>query len=396
MITRQQLSVLKTRMEEPRRFIQVLAGPRQVGKTTLVQQFVQQTNTPVLSVSADLVEPTNKEWIILQWETVRSKMRIQQLTEYILIIDEIQRINDWSAVVKHEWDADTQQGINIKVILLGSSRLLLKDGLTESLFGRFELIRMTHWTFAEMREAFDFSLDEYIYFGGYPGGAMLRSDESRWLDYMQHAIIEPGIEKDVLMTKRILKPALMRQLFEIGCSYSSEELSFTKVLGQLQDAGNVTTLSNYLYTLSEANLLGGLQKYAKDKARRYQSSPKFMVYNTALLSALHGKGFDAERESPERWGRWVESAVGAYLLNQAEIYGYNVYYWRENNDEVDFVLENRNKELLAIEVKSGHRIDNAGVHVFEQKFHPIHTFIVGSNAFTTEEFLSIPLNQLWK
>ena len=396
MITRQQLSVLKTRMEEPRRFIQVLAGPRQVGKTTLVQQFVQQTNTPVLSVSADLVEPTNKKWIILQWETVRSKMRIQQLTEYILIIDEIQRINDWSAVVKREWDADTQQGINIKVILLGSSRLLLKDGLTESLFGRFELIRMTHWTFAEMREAFDFSLDEYIYFGGYPGGATLRSDENRWLDYMQHAIIEPGIEKDVLMTKRILKPALMRQLFEIGCSYSSEELSFTKVLGQLQDAGNVTTLSNYLYTLSEANLLGGLQKYAKDKARRYQSSPKFMVYNTALLSALHGKGFDAERESPERWGRWVESAVGAYLLNQAEIYGYNVYYWRENNDEVDFVLENRNKELLAIEVKSGHRIDNAGVHVFEQKFHPIHTFIVGSNAFTTEEFLSIPLNQLWK
>lgn len=396
MITRQQLSVLKTRMEEPRRFIQVLAGPRQVGKTTLVQQFVQQTNTPVLSVSADLVEPTNKEWIILQWETVRSKMRIQQLTEYILIIDEIQRINDWSAVVKREWDADTQQGINIKVILLGSSRLLLKDGLTESLFGRFELIRMTHWTFAEMREAFDFSLDEYIYFGGYPGGATLRSDENRWLDYMQHAIIEPCIEKDVLMTKRVLKPALMRQLFEIGCSYSSEELSFTKVLGQLQDAGNVTTLSNYLYTLSEANLLGGLQKYAKDKARRYQSSPKFMVYNTALLSALHGKGFDAERESPERWGRWVESAVGAYLLNQAEIYGYNVYYWRENNDEVDFVLENRNKELLAIEVKSGHRIDNAGVHVFEQKFHPIHTFIVGSNAFTTEEFLSIPLNQLWK
>lgn len=396
MITRQQLSVLKTRMEEPRRFIQVLAGPRQVGKTTLVQQFVQQANTPVLSVSADLVEPTNKEWIILQWETVRSKMRIQQLTEYILIIDEIQRINDWSAVVKREWDADTQQGINIKVILLGSSRLLLKDGLTESLFGRFELIRMTHWTFAEMREAFDFALDEYIYFGGYPGGATLRSDENRWLDYMQHAIIEPGIEKDVLMTKRILKPALMRQLFEIGCSYSSEELSFTKVLGQLQDAGNVTTLSNYLYTLSEANLLGGLQKYAKDKARRYQSSPKFLVYNTALLSALHGKGFDAERESPERWGRWVESAVGAYLLNQAEIYGYNVYYWRENNDEVDFVLENRNKELLAIEVKSGHRIDNAGVHVFEQKFHPIHTFIVGSNAFTTEEFLSIPLNQLWK
>ena len=396
MITRQQLSVLKTRMEEPRRFIQVLAGPRQVGKTTLVQQFVQQTNIPVLSVSADLVEPTNKEWIILQWETVRSKMRIQQLTEYILIIDEIQRINDWSAVVKREWDADTQQGINIKVILLGSSRLLLKDGLTESLFGRFELIRMTHWTFAEMHEAFDFSLDEYIYFGGYPGGATLRSDENRWLDYMQHAIIEPGIEKDVLMTKRILKPALMRQLFEIGCSYSSEELSFTKVLGQLQDAGNVTTLSNYLYTLSEANLLGGLQKYAKDKARRYQSSPKFMVYNTALLSALHGKGFDVERESPERWGRWVESAVGAYLLNQAEIYGYNVYYWRENNDEVDFVLENRNKELLAIEVKSGHRIDNAGVHVFELKFHPIHTFIVGSNAFTTEEFLSIPLNQLWK
>ena len=395
MITRQQLSVLKTRMEEPRRFIQVLAGPRQVGKTTLVQQFVQQTNTPVLSVSADLVEPTNKEWIILQWETVRSKMRIQQLTEYILIIDEIQRINDWSAVVKREWDADTQQGINIKVILLGSSRLLLKDGLTESLFGRFELIRMTHWTFAEMHEAFDFSLDEYIYFGGYPGGATLRSDENRWLDYMQHAIIEPGIEKDVLMTKRILKPALMRQLFEIGCSYSSEELSFTKVLGQLQDAGNVTTLSNYLYTLSEANLLGGLQKYAKDKARRYQSSPKFMVYNTALLSALHGKGFDAERESPERWGRWVESAVGAYLLNQAEIYGYNVYYWRENNDEVDFVIQRGLDEVVAIEVKSGKRTDNQGIHTFADSFHPKHSIVVGGAGISLEQFLLLSPDKLF-
>ena len=327
MIVRQQLAILKKRMEEPRRFIQVLAGPRQVGKTTLVQQFAQQTDTPVLSVSADLVEPTNKDWIILQWETVRSKMRIQQLTEYILIIDEIQRINDWSAVVKREWDADTQQGINIKLILLGSSRLLIKDGLTESLFGRFELIRMPHWTLTEMREAFGYSLDEYIYFGGYPGGASLRDEEERWLDYMRHAIVEPGIEKDVLMTKRIPKPALMRQLFEMGCSYSSQELSLTKILGQLQDAGNVTTLSNYLYTLSEANLLTGLQKYSNDKARRYQSSPKFMVYNTALLSALYGKGFNAERVSPARWGRWVESAVGAYLLNQAEVYGYKLYYW---------------------------------------------------------------------
>ena len=395
MITRQQLSTLKTRMEEPRRFIQVLAGPRQVGKTTLIQQFVQQTQTPVLSVSADLVDPKDKEWIILQWETVRSKMRIHQLPEYILIIDEIQRIEDWSAVVKREWDADTQQGINIKVIILGSSRLLLKDGLTESLFGRFELIKMTHWTFSEMREAFNFTLDEYIYFGGYPGGASLKNDEDRWQDYMQHAIIEPGIDKDVLMTKRILKPALMRQLFEIGCSYSAEELSYTEVLGQLQDAGNVTTLSNYLYTLSEANLLGGLQKYAADKARRYQSSPKFMVYNTALMSALHGKGFEQERLSPQRWGRWVESAVGAYLLNQAELYGYNVYYWRDKNDEVDFILENRNKETIAIEVKSGHRMDNQGIHIFKQKFSPLHTFVVGSSGFTLEEFLTIPLNQLW-
>ena len=396
MIVRQQLAILKKRMEEPRRFIQVLAGPRQVGKTTLVQQFTQQTDTPVLSVSADLVEPTNKDWIILQWETVRSKMRIQQLTEYILIIDEIQRINDWSAVVKREWDADTQQGINIKVIILGSSRLLIKDGLTESLFGRFELIRMPHWTLTEMREAFGYSLDEYIYFGGYPGGASLRDEEERWLDYMRHAIVEPGIEKDVLMTKRILKPALMRQLFEMGCSYSSQELSLTKILGQLQDAGNVTTLSNYLYTLSEANLLTGLQKYSNDKARRYQSSPKFMVYNTALLSALYGKGFNAERVSPARWGRWVESAVGAYLLNQAEVYGYKLYYWRENNNEVDFVLENSSKEIISIEVKSGHRIENMGVHVFEKKFHPIHTFVVGGNAFTIEEFLSIPINQLWR
>lgn len=390
MIIRNQLQTLTGRMQEPRKCIQVLAGPRQVGKTTLITQFVTQCKVPVTSLNADAIEPGNSAWISEQWSVVRLKMEFEHQQEHILIIDEVQKIDNWSEVVKKEWDADTVHNVNIKVVLSGSSRLLLKDGLTESLAGRFELIRVPHWSYQEMHEAFGVTVEEFVYFGGYPGTATYMKNEVRWRRYLKDSIIDPAIDKDVLMTKRILKPALLRQLFSVGASYSGELVSYNKMLGQLTDAGNTATLVNYLQTLDEATLLCGVQKYAVDFARRYQSIPKYQVYNTALYSYYQGRGYRTERLDHTRWGRWVENAVGAHLLNYAAEYGYNVYYWRDHDDEVDFVVSRSGGRLFAIEVKSGRRSDNNGIHVFAEKFKPEKTLVVGNEAFPLELFLSLP------
>lgn len=394
MYQREQYSTLYERIVEPRRFIQVVAGPRQVGKSTLVKQVISALTIPYTMESADGVGETNGEWISSVWEGVRQQMLFRNEKEHLLVIDEIHKVNNWSEIVKREWDSDTFADRNIKVVILGSSRLLLKKGLTESLMGRFELIRMPHWNYREMHEAFGWDINQYIYFGGYPGGATLIGNERRWRGYVTDAIIAPSIEKDVILTSTIYKPALMRNLFELGCTYSGEELSLNKVLGQLQDAGNVTTLSNYLTILNECHLLGGLQKYARDKARKYNSVPKFQVYNSALLSALNGKSYEQAFTDSKQWGRWVETAVGAYLINNADLVGYKLYYWREAANEVDYILE-RQGETIAIEVKSGHRTTNKGLPLFRERFNPRHAIIVGSGGIPVEEFLQLDLERLW-
>lgn len=394
MYQREQYNTLYERIAEPRRFIQVVAGPRQVGKSTLVKQVISTLTIPCTMESADAVGETNGEWISSVWEGVRQQMLFRDEKEHLLVIDEIHKINNWSEIVKREWDSDTFADRNIKVVILGSSRLLLKKGLTESLMGRFELIRMPHWNYQEMHEAFGWDINQYIYFGGYPGGATLVGNERRWRGYVTDAIIAPSIEKDVILTSTIYKPALMRNLFELGCTYSGEELSLNKVLGQLQDAGNVTTLSNYLTILNECHLLGGLQKYARDKARKYNSVPKFQVYNSALLSALNGKSYEQAFTDSKQWGRWVETAVGAYLINNADLVGYKLFYWREAANEVDYILE-RQEETIAIEVKSGHRTTNKGLPLFRERFNPRHAIIVGSGGVPVEEFLQLDLERLW-
>ena len=316
------------------------------------------------------------------------------------MIDEVQNLDNWSEVVKREWDEDTRHEVNLKVVLLGSSRLLLKRGLTESLAGCFELIRLGHWSYQEMKDAFRLSLDEYIYFGGYPGAATLIKDEKRWRKYIKDALVAPAIEKDVLMTSNIYKPALMKQLFELGCSYSAEMLSLTKLLGQLQDAGNVTTLASYLEILDQCALLTGLQKYANDEARKRSSIPKYQVYNNALLTAYKGRSFEMDRTDARLWGRWVESAVGAHLLAMADEVGFEVYYWREADSskkthEVDFILVN-NGEVIAIEVKSGRRTMNSGLPAFVEMFHPKKSFVVGSGGILLEDFLSADIKMLFE
>jgi predicted AAA+ superfamily ATPase len=385
MIIRSQSNDLNMRLQEPRRTIQVVAGPRQVGKTTLVKQVLQQLSTPSRFFNADGVEPDDKDWIAARWEEVRALMHFNQYQEIVLVIDEVHKINNWSEQVKREWDADTFNDVNIKVVLLGSSRLLLKKGLTESLAGRFEILSMTHWSFQEMQEAFGWDINQYVYFGGYPGSAPYVNNEARWRKYMRESIIAPAIEKDVLQTTYIYKPALMHQLFHLGCAYSGELLSYNKMLGLLQDAGNATTLVNYLEVLGESKLLTGLPKYVMDASRKYRTIPKLQVYNNALLTALtEGVSYEKVFTDPQLWGRWVESAVGCYLLDKADELDCDLFYWREDNEEVDFVLRRADK-LLAIEVKSGKRQSNSGLSTFRQMYNPQHSLVVGGQALPLED-----------
>ena len=397
---RKQYHTLSERIQEPRRFMQVVAGPRQVGKSTLVAQVLQDMTIPYSIAVADAVDPNDSDWIRRVWEAARTTMRINSETEYLLVIDEIQKIDNWSEMVKREWDEDTRGQVNLKVVLLGSSRLLLKRGLTESLAGRFELIRLGHWSYQEMHDAFGMGLEEYIYYGGYPGAADLIGDEKRWRKYIKDSLVAPAIEKDVLMTSNIYKPALMKQLFELGCGYSAEMLSLTKLMGQLQDAGNVTTLASYLEILDQCALLTGLQKYAHDDARKRSSIPKYQVYNNALLTAYKGRSFPLDRTDTMLWGRWVESAVGAHLLGMAEEVDYQVYYWRESarskaerDLEVDFIVVSSG-EVTAIEVKSGRRGMNSGLPTFEEAFHPKRSIVVGTGGVSLEDFLSCDIETL--
>lgn len=394
MYERSYLKQIKSRMEEPRKFIQVILGPRQVGKTTMVNQLLSQLPIPYTNESADAISATNSAWLMQAWETARLKMKASGASEYLLVIDEIQKIDNWSEVVKQQWDKDTREKVNIKVILLGSSRLLIQKGLTESLAGRFEAFYLGHWSFAEMEAAFGWSIEQYIYFGGYPGSATLINDEERWKNYIKDSLIETSISKDILMLTRIDKPALLKRLFELGCLYSGQILSFTKIIGQLQDAGNTTTLANYLKLLSDCGLLGGLEKYAGSVIRQRSSSPKFQVYNNALLTSQNDETYSTTIVNPKLWGRLVESSVGAHLLNHAVSERYNLYYWREGNNEVDFILEKGNK-VIGLEVKSGASAENEGMAIFNEKFHPAKVLLVGTGGIPYEDFLKINPKELF-
>jgi uncharacterized protein len=389
MFQRPHFQLLSKRIAEPRKFMQVVVGPRQVGKTTLVEQLLSASDTPYHFISADGIANSNSSWLEQQWEVARQRFRQSGASEFILAIDEIQKITHWSETVKAQWDSDTRNKIAIKVILLGSSRLLLQQGLTESLMGRFELTYLGHWSYAEMKTAFDWTADQFAWFGGYPGTASLVHDENRWKKYVHDALIEPSISRDILSLSRVDKPALLRRLFELGCLYSGQLLSYNKMLGQLQDVGNTTTLAHYLDLLDSAGLLCGLEKFAGDRLRQRLSSPKFQVHNTALIAALHPASFSEISLQPDQWGRIVESAVGAHLVNYARQEGFRLYYWREGNDEVDFVIENRGK-TVAIEVKSSTLRGNmSGMETFRRQFKPDKLLLVGQNGLPWQEFLTL-------
>lgn len=395
MFIKSEIKILQKRITDNRQFIQVIMGPRQVGKTTLVKQLIAQLDVPTVFVAADGVASANSAWISQQWQAARFQLLNSGLSECILIIDEIQKIDNWAEVIKTEWDKDSLENKNIKVILLGSARLLLQRGLSESLAGRFEIIQMTHWCFAEMQEAFDFSVEQFVYFGGYPGAASLISEEERWREYVLHSLIETTLSKDILMMSRVDKPSLLRRLFELGCGYSGQILSMTKLLGQLQDAGNTTTLSHYLELLDSAGLLTGLEKYAPDVARQKMSIPKWQVQNAAFSSVYYPYSFDQSRQNPDIWGRCVETAVGVHLIRSQRLQRTEVTYWREGNDEVDFVLKKSNK-VIGIEVKSGRTQSAKGMIAFEKKIRHNKVLLIGNSGIPWQDFLKSDVNMLFE
>ena len=409
---REQYGTLVDRLNEPPRTLTFVTGPRQSGKTTLIQQALDGVSKPSRYVAVDEPDATRPDlssdehwpaqaqysaaspsrrdarWLVRVWEQARVEAR-HSASGFVLALDEIQRVADWSAVVKGLWDADRRGRLPMHVVLAGSAPLLMQQGLVESLAGRFETLRLTHWSFSEMADAFDLDLRRYVYFGGYPRVAEYVGAERRWRDYVRDALVAPNIERDVLAMQRVDKPALLKQLFELGTAYSGQVLPYSKMLGQLQDAGNTTTLARYVDLLEKAGLLAGLDKYQVSEQRRRASPPKLNVLNTALIAA-HGDYTFAEAQADRSyWGRLVESAVGAHLCNTAGR-DVRVYYWRDGQHEVDFVLE-RARRLIAIEVKSSRRQGRlAGLEAFRDRFVRARTMLVGADGTPIEEFLSFP------
>lgn len=379
-------------MREPRRFIQVLAGPRQVGKTTLAQQAMAELTVPCHYASADDAATETAIWLEQQWDIGRIRARRDGCA--VLVLDEIQKITRWSESVKRLWEEDGRACVDLKVMLLGSSQLLLAQGLTESLAGRFEVMPVRHWSLTEMQEAFGFSPEQFLFYGGYPGAAPLIGDRQRWSRYIVDSLIESTISRDILMMTRVDKPALLRRLFKLGCDYSGQMLSYQKMVGQLQDVGNTTTLAHYLDLLEGAGMVAGLQKYAGQSVRSRASSPKLQVLNTALLSSQSPFDLTAAMEQRDWWGRLVESAVGAHIMNGIAGTDMECFYWREGSLEVDFVLR-RGGIVVAIEVKSNRSKETLpGMGAFARSFNPHRKLLVGGQGIPLNEFLAMPV-EMW-
>lgn len=390
---RHHVRILEARLREPRRFIQVLAGARQVGKTTIALQALARLDRPQHYASAD--EPTlrDRTWLHSQWATARALAGTRP-NGSTLVIDEIQKVDDWAEAVKSDWDADSRNGVMLHVVLLGSAPLLGQQGIQESLAGRFEIIHVPHWSFGEMERAFGWALDAFLAYGGYPGAAPLINDPPRWTRDLRDALIETTIARDVLLHTRVQKPALLRRLFELGALGSGQIVAYSKLLGQLHDAGNTTTLAHYLDLLSGAGMLTGLQKYARTALRRRASSPKLQVFAPALTTALDARLPEAQLRDPVRRGAISESAVGAHLLAQAPNAPFDVGYWREGDAEVDFVVHGCGAPV-AIEVKSGAAPRRpSGLSAFAKVAPDARPLIVGGDGVPLDVFLREPLERL--
>ncbi len=378
------LSTLRKALSRPAKVIHVLIGPRQVGKTTMARQIEASIGIPAIYATADSPVPLDASWIETHWR--RAVAEGASGGPLLLILDEVQKVRGWSETLKLLWDGRPATP-EIRVLILGSSSLLMQEGLTESLAGRFFLHRCHHWSFPECRDAFGWNLERWIYFGGYPGAVPFTEDESEWKRYIADSLIETVIARDVVQMSRITKPVLLRHLFALAAALPAQTVSYTKMLGQLQDAGNTTTLAHYLKLLESAFLASGLELFSLGKQRKRGSSPKLILWNNALVSALSTRTFADALRDPLWWGRLVENAVGAYLCNGLPTVEYAVTYWRDGNHEVDFVVA-RGKEVWAMEVKSGRSGKTSGLSRFLSLYPKARPILVGAQGIPLETFFS--------
>lgn len=377
-------------LRKQRQCIHVLSGPRQVGKTTLAKQVGPALGIPFHYASADESVMHGTEWIINQWETARRETA-RANSDGLLALDEIQKIPSWADTVRRLWDEDSISGLNLRVLLLGSVPPVIIEGLEESLAGRYEVLHLRHWSFSEMRDAFGWGIEQYIFYGGYPGAAALASEPDSWFRYLRDSLIDTTISRDVLFLSRIYKPSLLRKQFELACRYSGQVISYTKMLGQLREAGNTTTLAHYLELLSDAGIVAIIPKYMGEAKRKRGSSPKLQVMNNALMVAERGRPFTEARRDPEYWGSLVESAVGAHLANDAASGGCELFYWREGNYDVDFVVKAEGR-VISIEIKSGRAPrSRPGAATFKSTFGCDSHLVVGEGGVPVEDFLSKPI-----
>lgn len=385
------VGILESRLKEDRPRIQIILGPRQVGKSWAIRDVLQGLSTPYVYALADDERPGQSvDWIMRYWHEARDKA--QGGKRVVLVLDEIQKIKEWSTEVKRLWDEDTFEKRDICVVLLGSSSLTLQKGLSESLTGRFEIIWLMHWSYMECRDAFGFSLDDYIYFGGYPGGAKFISDQNRWKEYVSHSIIEPVLSKDIPLLTEVRNLTLLRNLFFLACDYASQELAYRKIQGQFTDVKSVITISNYQRMLEQTYLILGLQKWSGKAVLKRNSSPKWLPLNSGLISAVKNYSKDEAKRDTAYWGHLVESSVGAYLVNDGKIHQYEVYYWREDQHEVDFVLRKGDK-LIGIEVKTNFEKPERNFQLFSKRFPKARVMLVGHGGIKLEEFFTTPLER---
>jgi predicted AAA+ superfamily ATPase len=386
-IVRPLVNELLKRLSQRDTPLQIVMGPRQVGKTTAVQQVMERWQGVSHYASADLPFVPDPFWVQSQWEIARRHAH-EGKTKTLLVLDEIQKVSRWAEMVKSLSEEDRRKGIALNTILLGSSALQIQAGSKESLAGRFELHFCPHWSWPECREAFGWGLDQWIYFGGYPGAAPFVKDHPRWVDYIVHSLIEAVLSRDVLQMTRIDKPALLRQLFLLAAKAPARLISFNKMLGQLQDAGNTVTLAHYLRLLGGAYLVSGLNLWSRGILRSKASSPKLIVWNNALTNALSSYTFEESRDKPEEWGWLVENAVGAHLLNYRPTTA-EIFFWRHGNNEVDFIMESGDK-AVAFEVKSGRHGKTHGLSALKKQHPSIKPLMVGTGGIPLETFFSSP------
>jgi len=384
--------LLVNELEKQQPVFQVLTGPRQVGKTTIAYQVMDQLPFPSLYASADSPLPPGPEWIETQWR--RAEVEADRTGgAVLLVLDEVQKVRGWSESLKSKWDAAIRTSRDIRLLILGSSALLIQAGLSESLTGRFFLHRCGHWSFQECVDAFGWDLPRWLYFGGYPGAAAFSDDERKWKRYVTDSLIETVLARDVLQLQKITKPTLLRHLFALSATFPAQILSYNKMLGQLQDVGNTTTIAQYLRLLETAFLVSGLELFSRGSVRKRGSSPKLLLWNNALVNALSNRSFDDSIADTSWWGRLVENAVGGYLLGTLSPADYAITYWRERDREVDFVIA-RGIKLWAIEVKSGRSGKTTGLELFRTRYPDAQILIVGGNGIPLQEFFAAPA-EMW-